>query len=307
MAEAFGDRLVAAIDAKHVPACVGLDPVWARLPAECKGDAGDAEPDCYESVAAAFEAFCRGVIEVVAPLVPVVKVNSAFFERYRAPGVSAYDRVIACAQSAGLVVIGDVKRADVGHSTVQYAEAHLAPPPAEAGIATPDAVTVNPYLGADGVQPFIEVARRHGRGLFVLVQTSNPTSMELQGQALAAGGPVALAVAALVREWSGGEGLVGQSGYSAVGAVVSPGPACPTAELRAAMPHSIFLVPGFGAQGRGAADVQACFRADGRGALVNASRSVIFPEAAPGQDWRSAVGAAARTFVEQLRTVAAGR
>ena len=310
MTQPFGDRLVAAIEAKQAPACVGLDPVLKRLPPGLPRAAGAGESE-DPAAAAALQEFCLGVIETIAPLVPVVKVNIAFFERYHAPGVDAYYRVVQAAQQAGLLVIGDVKRADIGHSTTQYAQAQLAPiagPRAQAG-ATPDAVTLNPYLGYDTITPFTEIARTHGRGMFVLVQTSNPSAVEVQGLILQDGRPFCLRVAELVQEWAQQEGLIGASGYSAIGAVVSPGPAADTAQIRAAMPNCIFLVPGFGAQGRSADDVRVCFKSDGKGALVTASRSVIYAYddestlSAAGGDWRRCVEAGALEFVDALRRV----
>ena len=310
MTQPFGDRLVAAIEAKRAPACVGLDPVLERLPQEIRPEVSAGE-GVDPAAAAALEKFCLGVIEASAPLIPVVKVNIAFFERYHAPGVAAYYRVVRAAQKAGLLVIGDVKRADIGHSAAQYAQAQLAPiedAQAHAG-ATPDAVTLNPYLGYDTIAPFAEIARAHGRGIFVLVQTSNPSAVELQGLALKDGRPFCVRVAELVQEWAQQEGLIGASGYSAIGAVVSPGAAADTGQVRAAMPNCIFLVPGFGAQGRSADDVRGCFKPDGLGALVTASRSVIYAYenestlSACGGDWRRCVKAGAREFVDALRRV----
>ena len=309
MTQPFGDRLVSAIEAKQAPACVGLDPVLKRLPPGLRSAV--KAKDSEDAAAAALRGFCLGVIEAIAPLVPVVKVNIAFFERYHAPGIDAYYQVVQAAQQAGLLVIGDVKRADIGHSTAQYAKAQLAPiesQRAQAG-ATPDAVTLNPYLGYDTITPFTEIARAHGRGMFVLVQTSNPSAVEVQGLILQDGRPFCVRVAELVQEWAQQEGLIGASGYSAIGAVVSPGPAADTAQIRAAMPNCIFLVPGFGAQGRSADDVRVCFKPDGKGALVTASRSVIYAYedestlSAGGGDWRRCVEAGAREFVEALRRV----
>jgi len=309
MIQPFGDRLLAAIEAKRAPACVGLDPVLERLPQGIRPDAPVGEDMAPAAAAAALEEFCLGVVEVIAALVPVVKVNIAFFERYHAPGVDAYYRVVQAAQQAGLLVIGDVKRADIGHSTTQYALAQLAPlegAPVRAG-ATPDAVTVSPYLGYDAIAPFVEIARAHGRGMFVLVQTSNPSAVELQGLIMDDGRPFCVRVAELVQEWAQQDGLIGVSGYSAIGAVVSPGAAADTAQVRAAMPNCIFLVPGFGAQGRSADDVRVCFKPDGQGALVTASRSVIYAYEAESTlsacegDWRRCVEAGAREFVEALR------
>ncbi|HNQ21752.1 MAG TPA: orotidine-5'-phosphate decarboxylase [Phycisphaerae bacterium] len=307
MTELFGDRLWAAVEAKRTPACVGLDPLWDRLPEPIRRAHGGAGVPDDATGAGALQEFCLGVLDAVAELVPVVKINSAFFERYHTPGWHAFYEVVQAARDRGLLVIGDVKRADIGHSTTQYAAAHLAPVAQgnTSSAATPDAVTVNPYLGYDGVGPFVDVARTCGRGVFVLVQTSNASAVQLQGLKLVDGQPFCLRVAQLVNEWASAPGLIGAAGFSAVGAVVSPGAAADVATVRAAMPQCFFLVPGFGAQGRGAADVRGCFTSDGRGAIVNASRSVLYAyeTVADRRDWRGAVAAAARQFIIELRAV----
>lgn len=283
-----------AVAAKGAPVCVGLDPLLDRLPESLRAQHAVADPS-DEAAASALLDFGRQVIEVVAPHVPVVKINSAFFERYHAAGVRAYHALVADAQAAGLLVIGDIKRADIGHSTTQYALGHLHGP-GSAGCGIPDAVTVNPYLGLDGVQPFVESARAHGRGLFVLVQTSNPSARPLQAARLADGRQVCERVAEMVQEWASGPDLVGACGYSCVGAVVSPAADDDaTPSLREVMSRSIFLVPGYGAQGRGVEEVRGCFKPDGTGALITASRSVIYAyqEARHGTaavvDWKRSV------------------
>jgi len=295
--EHFADRLIEAVQGRSTPACVGIDPLIDSLPASLVPTERSEQADLE-----AVRRFCLDVIEVVAPVVPIVKINVAFFEPYRAPGIQLYDDLVAVAHSAGLMVIGDVKRGDIGHSTVQYARAHLG---GDGRHPCVDAVTVSPYLGSDGVEPFLVPARRHGRGVFVLVQTSNPTAERLQGLELTSGGTVSDAVGGLVAEWAAADGLVGTSGYSAVGAVVSPRDVPSTRRLRAAMPRCTFLVPGFGAQGRSVEEVATCFNADGLGAIVNASRSVIYafqgkPADAPG-GWQAQVREAAVEFVAQLK------
>ena len=203
-------------------------------------------------------------------------------------------------------MIGDVKRADIGHTTAQYAHALLADPLGSEG-AAPDAVTVNPYFGIDGVGPFIDIARQTGRGLFVLVQTSNASAAEVQGLALADGGTLCQQVGRTVQQWAVGDGLVGAEGYSAVGAVVSPRDLESTEVIRELMPNCIFLVPGFGAQGRTAEEVARCFKRDGTGAIVTASRSVIYAHAndryADDGDWRRCVERACGDLVGDIRRV----
>jgi len=231
-----------------------------------------------------------------------------FFERYHAHGMRAYLELVRYAQEAGLLVIGDVKRADIGHSTTQYAKAQLGGMK-HANIAAPDAVTVNPYFGYDAIRPFVDIAREAGRGLFVLVQTSNESAAEVQGLTLSDGKTVCQSVGRIVQKWAAGEGLVGGSGYSCIGAVVSPRDLKSTEVIRAAMPNCIFLVPGFGAQGRTADEVARCFKPDGTGAIVNASRSVIYAfqndsyRDRYGEDWRRCVEQGCRDLVSAILRV----
>jgi orotidine-5'-phosphate decarboxylase len=289
----FADQLLEAVEQKRTPACVGFDPVLEHLPKALLDSCGD-DPS------AAFRAFGEALIEVVAPLVAVIKINIAFFEVYGGGGVDAYFDLVKAARSAGLLVIGDVKRGDIGHTSAAYAKAHLAGPNA------PHAITINPYFGVDGVQPFLDVAKAEGRGLFVLVHTSNPSAAEVQ-HLPTDGGTVANRVARLVHGW--GVTLRGASGASSVGAVVAPAEVSQAKALRSLMPDAVFLVPGFGAQGRSVQQVAACFRADGRGAIVNSSRGVMFAynEAryrdTCGGNWRAAIEAACRQFIDDLKAI----
>jgi orotidine-5'-phosphate decarboxylase len=308
---------VDAIQEKNAPVCVGLDPLIERFPPAVLQDVGlSLGPDGALQAGAdpigcadALRAFGREVIRVVAPHVPAVKINIAFFERYHVEGVRAYLDLVRCAREAGLLVIGDIKRADIGHSSTQYARAHLLDNPG-AEVAAPDAITVNPYFGFDTIRPFIDIARQEGRGLFVLVQTSNESAAEVQNLALPDGLTLGEHVAGLVQSWAGADGLVGRSGYSCVGAVVSPRDLASTERIRTLMPQCVFLVPGFGAQGRTAQEVATCFRSDGTGAIVNASRSVIYAHNIEpygerfASDWPRAVEAACRDFVTAVRDVA---
>ncbi len=287
MPEHFADRLLAAIQSKGSPVCVGIDPAYDRLPDELKG------PD----EAGAIEAFALAVVEAVAAEVPAVKPQIAYFERYGSAGVGAYERVVAAARQAGLIVIGDVKRGDIGSTAAQYAAWHLGPD-------APDAITINGYFGADGLAPFVEVAREAGKGLFVLVRTSNPSAAAIQDFSDSVGKRFYEHIAEQVASLGSGEGLLGRCGYSCVGAVVAATYPEEARRLRAVMPRQIFLVPGYGAQGASAEDCAAAFRPDGTGAIVNASRSVIYayhrPEFA-GTDWRAAIARAAGTFAADIR------
>jgi orotidine-5'-phosphate decarboxylase len=274
----FADRLIQAIRAKRTPVCVGLDAIYERLPAEIVGsDPPNAAVESTVAVDAILE-FCRRVIRIVGPLVPAVKINSAFFEQYYWDGVEAYYDLVQEAAALDLIVIGDVKRADIGSSSEPYARAHLADPVCANvdDMVAPDAVTVNPYFGIDALRPFIKECREDGKGVFVLVQTSNESAAQVQGVTLEGGMSLADRIAMLVNQWAGDDGLIGSSGYSCVGAVVSPRDRDSTIKLRALMPNCILLVPGYGAQGRSAEEIAPCFKPDGTGAIINASRSVLY-------------------------------
>ncbi len=320
MTNHFGDRLTQAVMKKEAAVCVGFDPLIQRIPREIREEYRIDEVRNHwglssggrEALANAILAYGRGVVDAVAPWVPVIKINIAFFEPYYAEGIRAYFQMVRYAHDAGLLVIGDIKRADIGHSTVQYAEAHIGGPDStsEEGFAIPDAVTVNPYFGYDGIRPFVEAARDRGRGLFVLVQTSNESAVDVQGALLSDGTTLSHHVAELVQGWAEQSGLVGESGYSCIGAVVSPRDVDVSRDLRGMMPHCIFLVPGFGAQGRTADEVSTCFKDDGTGALVSASRSVIYAYenvrycgSCDNGDWQTCVAKAAEDLVTSVRTV----
>lgn len=320
MPKNFADRLIEAIGRTDAPVCVGLDPVVEKLPMTLLEGCGvrllangaldpTTKPD---AIAEALLAFGGAVIDCVAGRVPALKINIAFFEPHYADGIRTYFELVHRAQRAGLLVIGDIKRSDIGHSCAEYAAAHLGRSPYEPihRVATPDAVTVNPLLGWDGVEPFANVAAETGKGLFLLVQTSNPSSVEVQGIRLEGGGTVSQRLAAMVRIWGTRPGLTGQGGYSCIGAVVAPMDLDGTARLRTEMPNAIFLVPGYGAQGKSAEQVAKCFKDDGTGAIVNASRSVIFAFADAkyakwADDWRECIKRACDDFIHDIRSIRA--
>lgn len=301
----FADRLMDAIARKKSQVVVGLDPRLERLPAELKPapEGGDLTPAaCAEAVVE----FNRRVIGAVAEFAVAVKPQIAFYERLGSRGVRAYAETIRLARAAGLLVIGDVKRNDIASTAAAYAAAHLGPPdgqPPDSDLAA-DAVTVNPYLGADGIRPFLQSAAAAGGGLFALVKTSNPSSADVQ-DVECEGRPLFERVGELVEGW--GAEHRGQSGYSLLGAVVGATYPEELARLRRLMPHAPFLVPGYGAQGGGAADAAPAFDADGLGAVVNSSRGVIFawqrtPYAQKYGEarWTDAVRAAARHMRRDL-------
>ena len=295
----FADRLVEAVTGRGNPVVVGLDPRRDQLPAGIRDD-GDASP---ESRAAEFGRFCKGVIDVVAPLVPAVKPQAAFFERLGPAGGVALAEVVAHATANRLVVILDGKRNDIGSTAAAYADAYLGRGNASAWGA--DALTVSPYLGEDSLEPFVNVARDRGAGIFVLVKTSNPGGGVFQ-DLVADGRPVYRRVAALVERLA--EETAGECGYGAVGAVVGATYPAQLTKLRAAMPHAWFLVPGFGAQGATAADVAGAFDERGLGAVVNSSRGIIFAHSRTeyrdrfgDARWQQAVEAATRDMIAQMR------
>ncbi len=309
MAENFADRLLKAIKAKGSPTCIGIDPVYSKLPAEISENKELNDATDSEVALDAILEYCRRLLRIVGPLVPAVKINIAFFERYYADGLDAYFDLIQEADRAGLIVIGDCKRGDIGSTAEMYASAMLAEPDFAnlEDLTGPDAITVSPYFGLDGLQPFIEVAREEQKGLFVLVRTTNPSAAELQTARLEGGMTVAEFVARQVENWAADPTLVGDSGYSAIGAVVGATATEEIASLRAMMPHCLFLVPGFGAQGGTGSAVTGCFKPDGTGALVTASRSVIYAYDDMKyierftSEWEKCIEQACKDFVAEVR------
>jgi orotidine-5'-phosphate decarboxylase len=287
----FGDRLAAQVERTGSTVCVGLDPRIELLPPALitglrPGPAGRAR---------AYERFCTGVIDAVAEHVAAVKPQVAFFEALGGPGFTALDHVCAHARAAELLVIADAKRGDIGPTAEAYAQAWVYR--RDGGPPAADAVTVSPYLGGDSLEPFF-AACHDGAGVFVLARTSNPGSTDLQEAALADGRPVWERTAELIAGW--GAPFVGASGLSAVGAVV--GATWPEAVARARdlMPHQPLLLPGVGAQGGAAGDLQAAFRGHPAGGLIVAARSVIYAWRERGGDWQQGV----RTAAAELRRAA---
>lgn len=285
----FADRLCQGVKARRSHAVVGLDPVLPKLPEFVKREAAAQYGQTARGAAAAILAFNKLVIDAVAGSAALVKPQSAFYEIYGHYGVEAFWETVRYARSRGMLVIADAKRGDIGSTAEGYASAFF-------GHGNPletwedpeqwaDSLTVNPYLGSDGLVPFVQRCEARGTGLFILVKTSNPSSGELQDQPLFSGELVAEQVAKLVD--SLGSQLVGESGYSSVGAVVGATYPADLARYRAQMERAILLVPGYGAQGGTGADVVSAFNPDGLGAVVSASRSVIFaykdPDPAPGE------------------------
>ncbi|MEQ1503455.1 MAG: orotidine-5'-phosphate decarboxylase [Myxococcota bacterium] len=291
---AFGERLADRVRAVGNFGCVGLDPFLDRVPGVARGMSAD-------EAAAAVGRFCRTVIEVVAPLVPVVKPQSALFEQLGAPGLAVLADVVHQARDAGLVVIVDGKRGDIGSTAEAYAVAQLD----DVGPLGADAATVSPYLGPESLMPY-ERRLPAGKGLFVLVRTSNPGAGPWQVDT-----GIAEAVAAHVAARCLPAGGADSAALGSVGAVVAATlPAAEVAHWRQRMPNSWFLVPGFGAQGAGPAEVRPHVRADGLGALISSSREVLFGSGPPddaADPGRVAdrVAERARAFVAAIRTISA--
>ena len=276
----FPDRVAEAVERKRSQLLVGLDPRPDLLPVELVGDSQ------FDHAAAADGCgrFCRGIIDSVAPHVVGVKPQLAFFEALGSPGIEAFEDVCTYARAAGLLVIADAKRGDIGSTSRAYAAAYLEPRGEERPIA--DAMTVNPYLGRDSLEPFLAACRRHGAGLFCLVKTSNEGSADVQDLVLSDGRPLWQQVALLVHEL--GEELVGSRGLSSIGAVVGATHPRAIGEARRLMPQAMLLLPGVGAQGATPADLARAFTSGPASALPSASRSVLYAFRASGEDWRTA-------------------
>lgn len=279
----FADRLAAAQRAAGSHLCIGLDPEPSLLPTHLHGTDGILD-------------FCRAVVEATSDLVCAYKPNLAFFERWGAEGWRALETLIAGIPS-GTPVIADAKRGDIGSTAQAYAEAWLGP--RDGGRPVADAVTVNPYMGGDSLEPFLN-ACGEGAGLFVLTRTSNPGGADIEEQRLADGRPVWERVAELVAEW--GASLVGESGLSSVGAVLGATYPENVERARELMPHQILLMPGVGAQGGSAELLGAAFRDHPAGGLVVAARSVIYAWRERRGDWRQSVRSAAAELREATPT-----
>lgn len=269
------DRLIKAIDEKNAPVVAGLDPTLELIPDSVREAAFKKCGETLEGAAEAILQFNKRIIDRIYDIVPAVKPQIAMYERFGLPGLAAYKATVDYAHEKGLIVIGDIKRGDIGSTSEAYAEAHLGSVTIGGKEIIPfgeDFCTVNPYLGTDGVKPFTDVAKRCGKGIFVLVKTSNPSSGEFQDRKVDGEAPLYEKVAEMVEKW--GEELI-RDGYSDVGAVIG----CTYPEvgkyLREKLPRVFVLVPGYGAQGGTGEDLKVFFDSTGRGAIVNSSRGII--------------------------------
>ncbi|HCW32689.1 MAG: orotidine 5'-phosphate decarboxylase, orotidine-5'-phosphate decarboxylase [Candidatus Peregrinibacteria bacterium GW2011_GWE2_39_6] len=283
----FADRLIAAIKRKGNPICVGLDPRLKQIPKFIKEQQIKQYGETKEAAARCLLEFNKGIIDAVADLVPCVKPQIAFYEEYGFHGIWAFEETCRYAHDKELLVIADAKRNDIGSTAEGYARAYLGEielfGEKISGLNV-DALTVTPYLGYDGVKPFVDSCCEYGKGIFVLLKTSNPSSGDLQDQLLdekvaegfGVNGRITTyeLMAHLIESW--GADLIGDSGYSSIGAVVGATYPKQAEQIRKLLPQAIFLVPGYGAQGGGASDVKPCFDEDGLGAIVNSSRGIIF-------------------------------
>jgi len=286
----FADILMDAIDAKGSRLVVGLDPRIEYIPNDLREPSLKAAGHFCGAAAEMILNFNRIVIDIVSPYVPAVKVQVAFYEAFGSPGYRAYEDTCRYAAEKGLIVIGDVKRSDIGSTAHAYARAHLGVTELEDKVVhhgRAHAMTVTPYFGWEGIEPFLYTAVEFNKGLFVMVRSSNATAHEVQGTQDDPD-PLFLRVARKVDEW--GRDNIGDRGYSAVGAVVGATYPEDIPRLRELMPRALFLLPGYGAQGANPKDLAGAFDADGHGAVVAASRRIIQAHRTPdNQMWEHAI------------------
>ncbi len=269
------DRLIERIKATENPTVVGLDPRLNYIPSFITEKYYTKYGTTPKAAAKAMYKFNKHIIDAVFDIVPAVKPQIAMYERYGIEGLKAYDKTCRYAKSKGLIVIGDIKRSDIASTAEAYSDGHIGRVNIEGmeyeGFAQ-DFITLNPYLGSDSITPFLKDCEKYEKGLFVLAKTSNPNSGEIQ-DLLTDGVPIYEKVGALIEKW--GESTMGSYGFSSVGAVVGATHPEQAKRLREVMPHTFFLVPGYGAQGGKAEDLAVCFNSEGLGAIVNSSRGII--------------------------------
>lgn len=287
------DKLIEKIKETQNPTVVGLDPRLDYVPEHIKEEAFAKHGETLQAVAQAFYAFNRRLIDALYDIVPAVKPQIAMYEQYGYEGIRAFIDTIAYAKEKGLIVIGDVKRSDIASTAEAYADGHIGR--VNTGKHTQevyreDFITLNPYLGFDSIEPYLENCKKYEKGLFILVKTSNPHSGELQDLMVEregrGGETLYETVGELVAKW--GKELIGVHGFSEVGAVVGATHREQAKRLRARMPDTFFLVPGYGAQGGTAEDIEPCYRQDGLGVIVNSSRGII--AAYQNERYRTAFG-----------------
>lgn len=268
------DRLMNRIETMANPTVVGLDPTYEMIPGHIKEEMLAKYGKTTKAAAKMFQHFNQEIIDHICDLAPAVKLQIAMYEQYGIEGLKTYMETITYAKKKGLIIIGDIKRGDIASTAAAYA-AHLGGVEIEGerfDIWNEDAVTLNPYMGFDGIEPFISPCNEYNKGIFILVKTSNPSGKEIQ-DLFAEGKPVYEQVAELVVKW--GELAMGAGGYSRVAAVVGATYKEQGMELRKMMPHTFFLIPGYGVQGASGDDIRGYFDREGRGCIVNSSRGII--------------------------------
>jgi orotidine-5'-phosphate decarboxylase len=297
----FADRLEERVALAGNPICLGLDPRFESLPQFLQDESIAQFGDTPRARAEAYLTFNRLLIDALEDIVPACKLQMAFYEELGADGMHAFAETVKLARERGILVISDAKRGDIGSTAEAYAHAHLGGP---GSVFDADALTVNPFMGRDTLEPFLKACQENNRGIFVLVKTSNPGSGDLQDQRLQSGLTATEHIANMVHEI--GAKCKGAWGLSSVGAVVGATYPDQARALRERMPDTIFLIPGYGAQGATAKDAVAGFRPDGRGAIVNNSRALIFAFKTPKyahfgeRDFASAARAAATDMAREL-------
>jgi len=250
------DRLIEKIKEQKAPIVVGLDPRMSQIPMFLKE--GKTEADAIYD-------FNQAIIDAVWDIVPAVKPQIALYEEFGPSGLEIYFKTVTYAKSKGLIVIGDIKRGDIASTAEGYSKAHLVN-------SESDFITVNPYMGYDSIEPYLSDCKQYDKGLFILVKTSNPSSKDIQDLPIADGRPVYVHVGEMVSQW--GRGFIGKSNFSSIGAVVGATHPSQGKTLRKALPHTFFLVPGYGAQGGKASDLSGMLNKDGLGIIVNNSRGI---------------------------------
>ena len=291
------DRLIEKIKATGNPSVVGLDPKLDYVPAFLRKRFQDEDGCSLQAAARAIFAYNKAIINETCDIVPAIKPQAAYYEMYGWSGVKTLEDTIRYAKSKGMFVITDGKRNDIGATMTAYTAAHLGTVMVGENELEPfgaDALTVNGYLGSDGINPLLDACKSRDKGIFVLVKTSNPSSGELQDQ-LMDGVPLYARMGDLCEKW--GAETVGKYGYSAVGAVVGATYPAQLKELRERLPHTFFLVPGYGAQGGGAEGVAAAFDENGLGAIVNSSRAIMCAYQKEGCDEQDFAKAARREAI----------
>lgn len=293
------NQLIKEIQRKDSAIVVGLDPYLDKLPQEILDEAYSKYGETMKGASYAILKFNKEVIDIVKDIVPAVKPQIAFYELYGYEGIKAYQKTIEYAKQNGLIVIGDCKRGDIATTSLAYADAHIGK--TKIGNAMfkafdEDFVTVNPYLGSDGIKPFVKVAKENHKGIFVLLKTSNPSSVELQDQMLNNHRLLYMQLALQLQEY------MKEESYSCIGCVVGATYPNEAKEIRKQLKNAFFLVPGYGKQGANGEMIQSCFNEDGLGALVSASRSILYPENDSELPYREAIKEATLKMNEDVNS-----